>query len=712
MSTPANITIASVGSYCSINHITVNGSYIKKFNTTFDPTFTNLEDNSGWSFYGDLAVVAAIERVNSDPDILPGIHVNLKRFTDCGGYDPDAALLYEGKSGGYASAVTAMDVADIHADVIGVVGNEFSSAVIGIGEILSLYQLPFCGNCATSPRFSDKNKYPYYFRPLPPVTGDSYLLALKTWNVKRVAIVYEKDAAQIVHQSLVRGNIEVITSIALPSDFDKATYDVSSKALKTFHSRYVIVLGSNPFIGATVYRLSKSGLDPSDMVYLSENALQHYMDPLITLGPDYYNVIRGFIWVTNPFNPAHQVVKQMQVEVSKIAGADIPFEYVSRIYLTQAYDCVMMMLLGFHKLLQENPQYTAEMLQNRQLQHHMNWTLFKDLGTVSSGDYHGLTWDEMRLNPTGDLELPIILYRYTGHHLNVTSFALSNLDWTEFVEYNKTGPIFHNNSTVPPPDGPKPLTHYSNSVATLQGFLLAVLASIGTLATVSLAAVVVSFRNNKVVRRAAIPEILTFIAGCSIGYTSLWFYIGDPTVGGCKARVVLVAVSYVCMVASLTLRSLFMVAIFLSGKAYRNSKALKNVQARFWGYLALFVAVEVMLVTAWSLTSKMRTIEMETDEFTYTQCSEIGTTAGWTIMVLMHVLHVLVFVLLLYTLYQHKHIKSESAQDHLTTLVLTAQTFIICVVMVEGLAGTNSATNVETDPRVAICIGQKSDVHG
>ncbi|KAJ3236875.1 hypothetical protein HDU81_010240 [Chytriomyces hyalinus] len=384
MSISTNITIASVGSYCSINYVAVNGSYITNFTTNFDPSIINMEDNSGWSFYGDLAVVAAIERVNSHPDILPGIHVNMKRFTDCGGYYPEAASLYDGKSGGYAAAVTAVDVADIHTDVIGVVGNEFSAAVIGIGEILSLHQLPFCGNCATSPRFSDKNKYPYYWRPLPPVTGDSYLLVLKTWNVKRVAIVYEKDdelglsSALIVHQSLVRGDIEVITSIALPSEFDKAAYDVSSKSLKTLHSRYVIVLGSNPFIGTTVYRLSKSGLNPAEMVYLSENALNHYMDPVVALGPDYYSVIRGFIWVTNPVNPVYEAVRQMHA---------------------QAYDCVMMMLLGFHKLLQENPEYTAEMLQNRQLQQYMNWTLFRDL------DYHGLTWDEMRLNPTGDLEL-------------------------------------------------------------------------------------------------------------------------------------------------------------------------------------------------------------------------------------------------------------------------------------------------------------------
>ncbi|KAI8831339.1 hypothetical protein BJ741DRAFT_651747 [Chytriomyces cf. hyalinus JEL632] len=175
----------------------------------------------------------------------------------------------------------------------------------------------------------------------------------------------------------------------------------------------------------------------------------------------------------------------------------------------------------------------------------------------------------------------------------------------------------------------------------------------------------------KTVRRPAIPEMLTFIGGCIIGYTSSWFYIGDPTGGGCKARVVLVALAEV------------------SGKAYRNSKALKN-----------------MLVTAWFMTSKMHTIEMETEEFTYTQCIEIITTTdtGSTIRVLMQALHVLLFTLLLYTLSQHKHIKSESAQDHLTTLVLTAQTLVICIVIVQGLAGTNSTTNVETDPHAAMCV--------
>ncbi|KAJ3236883.1 hypothetical protein HDU81_010248 [Chytriomyces hyalinus] len=425
-----NITLASVSSYCSLNYVTLEGSYMSNYTTAFNPSFMDMDDNTGWTFYGDLALVAAIERVNSDPNILPGVHVNLKRFTDCGAYYPEARMSYDGNSGGYAAAVTAMDIVEGHTDVVGVVGNEFSSAAMGIGEILSFHQIPFCGNCATSPRFSDKNKYPYYWRPLPPVSGDSFLLVLNTWNVKRVAIVYEKDdelglaSAQIIQQSLVQGGIKIIASVAVPGEYDKAAYDAGSKSLKTTHSRYtkiktfpvlqpkykyfslltspryVILVGSYSFTGASIYRLAKSGLNHTEMVYMADNSLHHYTDPTITFGPDYFDLVRGFIWVTNPVNPVQEAARVVQAVVNRIAGADISFGYFYPYYMAQAYDCTMMLLLGFHKvLLQENPKYTAEMLQNRQLQQYMNWTLFKGL------DYDGLTWDEMRLNPTGDLEL-------------------------------------------------------------------------------------------------------------------------------------------------------------------------------------------------------------------------------------------------------------------------------------------------------------------
>ncbi|KAJ3271967.1 hypothetical protein HDU76_010976, partial [Blyttiomyces sp. JEL0837] len=63
-----------------------------------------------------------------------------------------------------------------------------------------------------------------------------------------------------------------------------------------------------------------------------------------------------------------------------------------------AYDCTKILLLGVHKVCQDNPQYTPEMLANGSLNQYLLPPIFANTG------YTGLTYDPTLLDNNGDLK--------------------------------------------------------------------------------------------------------------------------------------------------------------------------------------------------------------------------------------------------------------------------------------------------------------------
>ncbi|KAJ3226901.1 Metabotropic glutamate receptor 2 [Chytriomyces hyalinus] len=282
-----NISIALIGNYCAMKYMTFNGSHASNFTSKMDTSIVNLNGNSGYTYLPDLAVMAAVDDINNDPSILPGVYVSLKRFSDCGPYYPKADAEYSGNSGGYASAVTATDIIENHKDVLGVIGNEFSNTARGLAQILSVEQIPYCAAVTGSPRFSDKNKYAYFWRMLPNSNGKYVAFILKYWNVKHVAIIYQADneigtsihnrpkaSADVRNYRFLKGLITVGSTasgnVSLQAKVYNKTVETAGSAfgrdyfdsygLPGFYDcAYMMLLGFDKLIksGATVERLSQ-----------------------------------------------------------------------------------------------------------------------------------------------------------------------------------------------------------------------------------------------------------------------------------------------------------------------------------------------------------------------------------------------------------------------------------------------------------------------
>ncbi|KAJ3235322.1 hypothetical protein HDU78_005267 [Chytriomyces hyalinus] len=229
-----NISIATIGNYCAMKYMTFNGSYASNFTSKFDTSIVNLNGNSGYTYLPDLAIMAAIDEINNDPTILPGVYVSLKRFSDCGSYYPKADAEYSGGSGGYASAMTATDIIENHKDVLGVIGNQFSNAARGLAQILSVEQIPYCAAVTGSPRFSDKNNYGYFWRMLTNSNGRYVAFILKYWNIKRIAVIYQADneigrsTFSQIKSLTAQQNVEILSQIGLKTKFLVDTIDVAA----------------------------------------------------------------------------------------------------------------------------------------------------------------------------------------------------------------------------------------------------------------------------------------------------------------------------------------------------------------------------------------------------------------------------------------------------------------------------------------------------
>ncbi|KAJ3129585.1 hypothetical protein HK100_008517 [Physocladia obscura] len=388
-----NITIGYILNYCSIPDLVFNGSLVTNF------TFLHLDSidpngNSGLSFFADVMFTYAIESVNNRTDILPDVHVNIARFTDCGPYNPLADLNYIGQSGGYASSKTSLDISEVYTDVIGILASEYSTTARGPGEILSQYKIPYCADSTSSLRFSNKDNYPYFWRTSIGIgTGKAIYLLLNAWKVRQAGLIFESNSdfsisyVNDVVDAFSHHDILIPSKIGIPSEYDELLVDYIYLDIVRTNARisgteYVYILANLPLnnSGKFPHKLFRRNINNRTVLLEFDNGVIFFGS--ILPDPNSEESIAVANAINSAINPA--------ISPSDLIGGNY------------AYDCAMMMLLGFDKLLKSLPFDAAENLGQRKLQNFMNFTLFKNL------DYAGMTYNPLNLNEYGDAYMYVL----------------------------------------------------------------------------------------------------------------------------------------------------------------------------------------------------------------------------------------------------------------------------------------------------------------
>ncbi|ORY51281.1 periplasmic binding protein-like I [Rhizoclosmatium globosum] len=584
-----NITLGFVGYYCVLKGLALNGSLVTNFNPVFNSSVVHLSDWSGFMYFADLAWLAAIDEVNKDPTILPNVHVNVKRFSDCGSYTPNLNQNYTGSSGGFASAIMAPDIIFNHTDVIGILGNEFSTTALGATEILSNYKLPYCSAASQSPRLSDRNKYPYFWRTLAGSgLGEFFLPILKKWDVTQVAIIYQKDdefgyqSALDIKKTLQSNGIRILVNVGIPTKFSQRDIEYVAYLVNQTQARYIIYSAENPFVAATYYEFGKLGLLSPSRVWFTYNfPTMNGLD----VGPDYYQMLKGLI-LLQAYNPYQNgsLFRGFYDDVSAIAQNPIPgmsWQYLLRISSSQTnYDCAMMMLKGFDKLLKSDNNLTIDQLSSRSLQDRMNFTLFSNLG------YHGMSADENVLNDWGDLEIPQQVFYFTGNYTNTSLFGQTDKNGATFYYYPGKAPKFSDGSSIPPPDGPRLLIprQYDFHLSAASGGLMIFYLISGIMFSVVCLGYVLRHRSYNSIRRTSVTYMCTTIlaAICTI---RVWFQLSG----------------YCLVISAIIPKSELNYWMVLSGrKVQRGFRARRYMLMR----IICICLAEVGLLVAWTFSVK------------------------------------------------------------------------------------------------------------
>ncbi|KAJ3249769.1 hypothetical protein HDU77_007445, partial [Chytriomyces hyalinus] len=688
-----NLTIGSVASYCAIRYMNFNSSLGSNFTEAYDPSIINLVDNSGFVYYQDLAILAAIQTINSNPSILPNITVTLKRFSDCGPYDPNAASDYAGFSAGYAAAITASDVTEIHTDVIGVIGDQYSTTTRGVAQILSNAQIPYCSSAAGSPRFSNKAIYPYLWRTFAVSYAKQCVLILRHWGVKRVGIVYQSDnelgRANLVTltNDLIDNGITVTTTIGLTSAFDEKAAVFACKSINRTDTRYIVNLGLDSFVTNVLYSLGTLGCVRENNVWMAISFPR--VDP--DSSPNLNDYLRGLVVFRGSFN---EIMPSFVQEVDSITQTHLPKKYLYFNSYASSYDCAMMMLLGFDKLLKSNPSFSSEMLSTRKLQNLMNFTLFQHL------NYDGMTADDITLDSFGNLAAPSEYLTLLGENLTTRLFATSDLSASTINFYNTSLSIFRDGSARAPPDGP--MFDYSKPSSAVQRIVVMAAAVTGMSLTIFCSLLILFHNTSKVVRAASIPETLTLLVGCCLSYCGLLLYMDSPAKQICHARVAVLIVSFGLTVSPVVFKSLFLIDIFASGKAYKNRAMLRKTQLKYRFTNCMFILFEVAIAMVWFLKSQSDTKAVldATLGLNYHVCSA-RSNANPALVIGVYTFNLALCAALVYSSVRQRSIESSAHNDS-TTMIILMITLALGFTLIEGINALES--DGWTDFKVAMCI--------
>ncbi|KAI8845963.1 periplasmic binding protein-like I [Chytriomyces cf. hyalinus JEL632] len=621
-----NITLGFVSSFCAIDHQIFNSSLVTNFSEPLSPwiSYTGL---SGFIYYNDIAMLLAVQEVNSSPTILPDVRVTVKRFSDCGPWYPNAENLYTGNSEGYATAVMASDINDVHKDVIGLISNQWSATANGPAEVMSYTQIPYCAAQSTSPRFSDKNKYPYFWRTVPSLgLGEHIVQILSSWNVNRVAMVVQADDDMSyrfgvdISKTLLKQHFKMLTVVNMHTDLDAETVQDATLSLKRADARYIIVSGQTNFVAGVIYALGKQGLFGPNIVWITYMTPQPYGDPLELFGADFYTYMEGIIFLLPlPADNSNPKFEKEYLRIQEATSTNMTITDFQVYFIIQAaYDCAMMMLLGFDKLLKENKKsFTPKMLAERKLQKHMNYTLFQDLG------YNGVTWKDMRLTDGGDLALPYQFQYFTGKLFETVAFGQTNIKATAFTSYAGVQPKFSGGSSTPPADGaPLPIETFYSSDSSAMGVLIA-LAIIGILVAFAFVVFVCQNRAHKVVKSMSIPESLLIVIGSVFCYIHILLLLGAPTREMCVARVWTLSLGFIFAISGLVCKNVYIARIFWS-RVRHPSKLQLTVRS----FNAVIVLVELILLAVWSKDYPFQTLQIVSDNKTRKTCGRLNSVSS------------------------------------------------------------------------------------
>uniref|UniRef100_A0A667FSM9 Glutamate metabotropic receptor 2 n=1 Tax=Lynx canadensis TaxID=61383 RepID=A0A667FSM9_LYNCA len=205
------------------------------------------------------AMLFALDRINRDPRLLPGVRLGAHILDSCSkdthaleqaldfvraslsrGADGSRHICPDGSYATHGDAPTA---------ITGVIGGSYSDVSIQVANLLRLFQIPQISYASTSAKLSDKSRYDYFARTVPPDFFQAKAMAeiLRFFNWTYVSTVasegdYGETGIEAFELEARARNICVATSEKVGRAMSRAAFEGVVRALLQKPSARVAVL--------------------------------------------------------------------------------------------------------------------------------------------------------------------------------------------------------------------------------------------------------------------------------------------------------------------------------------------------------------------------------------------------------------------------------------------------------------------------------------
>ncbi|KAI9314711.1 periplasmic binding protein-like I [Obelidium mucronatum] len=558
MKNETSVTIALVGPFRG-SGLTFNKSRVGGYNAQTIMRRVSPGSFPYSFFWNQVAAEMSIQRINEDHSILPNTTIKIKRFNS--GTSPGDSI------------ATALEIATEHPDVFAVYGEMFSLTTLDTRQL-------------------NKAIYPYYIQTLSITSfAEAVPSILKCWNVRRAVILLESPDGLCgsLKEFILRNNIQLVDVIQTRY----RTVDYVIDVLIRSDARYVVACLNPDPMAAIYFELAKrEAMVGSGYVWLATNVPAMNDNTMIPkYGENYRAQIKGLIVVGASLDQSVKIATTADDFSRRLqTSLRISEDVVSTIWYTTSamfsYDCVGLLSHGLNKVLPSDSRLIASDI--KKLHNFMNHSLFQQTG------YTGMTGNPLILSKNGDAVRSMTVYQF-DEFMSVFTIGQVDSDSLKFSYLKNKLPVFHDNTSVPPPDGPELLPDLI-TFAEHRGKMLLILAGIGICLSCLFFAMVIRFRNTKTLTSASPLFLGVMGLGCSLLYASMLFYIETPSVLQLKGRLWIQATAMTLIVGSLFLKNTRIWVIY----NYKRKFSKLELSDKIWMIpMAILFSLQQLIAALW-----------------------------------------------------------------------------------------------------------------
>ncbi|XP_059491291.1 metabotropic glutamate receptor isoform X2 [Neocloeon triangulifer] len=205
------------------------------------------------------AMLWAVDRINADHHLLPTIRLGVNILDTCSRdtYALNRSLEF------IRGSLNNMDVSAFECNdrrpprirsnstgpVFGVVGGSYSSVSLQVANLLRLFHIPQISPASTAKALSDKTRFDYFARTVPPDTFQAIALVdiVKSLNWSYVSTVYSEGSygeygIEVFHREAQERNVCIAAAEKVPSAADERVFEsILGKLLKKQNAKGVVL---------------------------------------------------------------------------------------------------------------------------------------------------------------------------------------------------------------------------------------------------------------------------------------------------------------------------------------------------------------------------------------------------------------------------------------------------------------------------------------